>query len=350
MSSIKNAPVDREIAEIFSRFFDGEPAEADVIDTSREEDDFRNTIIITTRGGEKYVLKFAANDFTFPEKIRMWQRTVEEYRALGYYCPRIFADRNGEFPSVSRMGRECFVFAEEFSIYRPLEDRASCEEDAPEADSSAYFDDMWAMTAKIAAKRFDYTEYPSAYCLFETFCPSDEVDEVLENALEWKKTADALPSEFAPQVQRIWRLWCENREALKAVYDKLPASVFQADLNSTNLLIGDDGKFKGVYDFNLSGKDVFLNYLMRENTVDTIPKALLAASRYYEFTEEEKAAALPMLRCLKALWYSRVRELKKAGDDPEKIRGCLDFSEKLLTEEKDLAGFMERPEESGTGA
>ena len=341
MSDRKSVPVDPAIKRIFSGFFDGNPVEAEVIDTSREDEDFRNAVIISTAEGEKYVFKFSANDFTFPDKIRMWQRTVEEYRDLGYYCPRIYADRNNEFPAVEYEGRRCFVHAEEYSKYKPLEDRGSCDDDAPEADSSAYFEDMWEMTAKIAARRLDYTEYPSAYCLFETFCPSDETDEVLENAREWKKTADALPEEFSEQTQRIWRLWCENREALEPIYKKLPTSVFQADLNSTNLLIDDDGKFKGVYDFNLAGRDVFLNYLMRENNTDTIPKALRVASRYYEFSEEEKAAALPLFRCLKPLWYGRVSKLKDAGDDREKIRGCLDKSERMLTEDMDLIIFME---------
>uniref|UniRef100_UPI0025CBA008 Sua5/YciO/YrdC/YwlC family protein n=1 Tax=uncultured Veillonella sp. TaxID=159268 RepID=UPI0025CBA008 len=31
-------------------------------------------------------------------------------------------------------------------------------------------DAAWIMTAKVAAKRFDFCAYPSAYCLFETFC------------------------------------------------------------------------------------------------------------------------------------------------------------------------------------
>ena len=44
MSSIKNLPVDPAITEIFNRFFDGTPVSAEVIDTSRGDDDFRNTI------------------------------------------------------------------------------------------------------------------------------------------------------------------------------------------------------------------------------------------------------------------------------------------------------------------
>ena len=340
MSSIEALPVDPAIKEIFSRFFNGTPVSADVIDTSRGEDDFRNTVMITTEEGERFVVKFAANDFTSPERIRVWQRTAEEYRKLGYYCPRIYCDKNNEFPEIEYKGNKCVIYAEEFSKYRPFEDRGACDDDAPQLDSSAYFNDVWTMTAKVAAKRFDYADFPSAYCLFETFCPSDETDEVLENAMEWKKTADALPKEFAARVGRIWRLWTENRAELEKSYPKLPTSVFQADLNSTNLLIDENGKFMGVYDFNLCGRDVFLNYLMRENSAETIPDALRVASRNYAFSDEEKAAAPLIYRCVKPLWYSRVRELKKAENDPEKIKACLDTVERLLTGDIDLAGCM----------
>ena len=85
MRSISAAAGSETIREIFARFFDGTPVRTDVIDTSREDTDFRQTVIVTTAEGAKYVLKIASNDFTFPEKMRMWQRTVEEYRALGYY-------------------------------------------------------------------------------------------------------------------------------------------------------------------------------------------------------------------------------------------------------------------------
>ena len=119
--------------------------------------------------------------------------------------------------------------------------------------------------AKIAGKYLDYGKYPSGYCLFDTFCPSDEVDEVLENALSWKEYAETLPEEFTEQVQQIWQLWMKNRRELEQIYHTLPTSVFQADLNPTNLLIDENGKFVGVYDFNLCGKDVFLNYLFRRN-------------------------------------------------------------------------------------
>lgn len=340
MDECNREPIDPEIVELFHRFFDGTPVFAETVDTSRGDADFRNTVIVTTADGEKYVLKVAANDFTFPERMAVWQRTAEEYRKLGYDCPSIFRDRNGAFPSVTFHGHAAFAHAEAFSPYRSLEDRVGADENRMVEAYNSYLEDIWSMTAKVAAKKFSYTDWPSAYCLFETFCPSDETDEVLENALAWKKLADALPQAFAEQVQRIWKQWCDNREALQPIYQKLPTSVFQADLNATNILIDENGSFRGVYDFNLSGKEVFLNYLMRENDSETIPAALQIARKYYTFSEAEKNAALPLYRCLKPLWWSAIQALKEAGTDGDAIKRCLDRAEKLLTEDIDFASFM----------
>ena len=201
MNNANSNNPDETIRGIYSRFWDGDPASAEIIDTSRGDADFRNTVILTSADDEKHVLKIVSNDFTFPVKIRMWQRTIEEYRSLGYYCPRILVDRQGGFPAVRYRDRDCVAYAEEFSRYRSLEDRTSCMEKGLDEVYNQYLNDIWSMTAKIAAKKLDYTDYPSAYCLFETFCPSDQTDEVLENALEWKSVADALPDAFSEQVQ-----------------------------------------------------------------------------------------------------------------------------------------------------
>ena len=333
--------MEEEIRRVFSLFFDAVPLRAETIDTSRGEADFRVTFIVETDAGGKVVLKLADNDFTFPEKIAVWQRTVEEYRRLGYYCPRIFRDKSGCFPSVSYRGHSCAAYAEEYSPYRPAEDRFTDDFGSKEAIYAGYQREVWRMTARIAAHYFDYTDYPSAYCLFETFCPSDKTDEVLENALNWKQYAQTLPAAFQEQVGRIWRLWTDNREALEQVYHKLPSSVFQADLNPSNILLDGEGKFVGVYDFNLCGRDVFLNYLMRENSnAPEICEILEIAAEVYRFSDIEKDTALMLYRCLKPLWYSRLKKLQKAGDDLQAIREALDGSEHELTADFDFAAHM----------
>ena len=336
------AYLEKELENVFSLFFDETPTVLRTIDTSLDEADFRMTFIVETASGGKYVIKLADNDFTFPEKIAVWQRTVEEYRKLGCYCPRIIGDKSGNFPIVDYHGHRCAAYCEEFAPYDPAEERSAENFGQNEALYNSYKRDIWKMTARIAARYFDYTEYPSAYCLFETFCPSDKTDEVLENALEWKKYADTLPDEFRERTERIWRLWTENRAALEPIYKKLPTSVFQADLNESNVLLDGEGRFVGVYDFNLCGREVFLNYLMRENGgVSGICEALKIASEYYRFSDIEKNAALLLYRCLKPLWYTRVTELKEAGSDREAIRRALDETEHALTDPIDFTAYME---------
>lgn len=334
----------KELNSIFLLFFDELPCLYEIKNTSRGNTDFREAIIAEWSSGEKYVIKLSDNDFTFPEKIAIWKRCVDEYRKLGYYCPVIFSSKQGDFPRVIYKGHNCVVYVEEFCKYTVVEER--CSEDCKEKISFdiKWADAAWMMTAKVAAKQFDFCNYPSAYCLFETFCPSDETDEVLENALQWKKYADNLPERFQTQIQRIWQRWMSNRNELEQIYHKLPTSVFQADLNSTNLLLDDNGEFVGVFDFNLCGRDVFLNYLFREIHWQYDEKYLLETlrkiSHVYCFSDLEKQAAPLLYRCLKPLWYTETETLKGAGTDENAIQSCLDRTEELQTKEIVFATYM----------
>ncbi len=335
-----------DIIPIIRMFYDSELVSCETINTSHGSKDFREVVIAELSSGETVVIKLADNSFTSPDRIKMWQRTVAEYRSLGYYCPAILTDKNGSFPTVSYRGRRCIAYAEEYSPYRPAEYRVTNDSEENKVSSDKYLDEAWIMTTKIASKHFSYTEYPSCYCLFEKFCADDKYDEVLEDALEWKTNADALPDEFQPQILRIWQLWWENRNKLEPLYKQLPSSVFQADLNSTNILVDED-KFVGVFDFNLCGKEVFLNYIFRETftyeykeEIEMLLKRLRFIRGYYTFTDEEKQAALMLYRCLKPLKYSKAVKLKEIKDDPAEVRKFLDETEQFLTKDIDFESCM----------
>ncbi len=337
----------KELLNIIELFFDEIPYKFEIKNTSRGESDFREAIILEWKSAEKYVIKLSDNDFTFADKIKSWKRCAEEYRKLGYYCPNILYSKNGDFPTVAYKGHSCVAYAEEFSKYRIVDERAD-ESSHYTVPNKEYMDEAFVMTARIAAERLDFTDYPSGYCLFESFCPSDKTDEVLENALEWKKYADKLPAEFQLQVQRIWHRWNENREQLEQIYFELPTSVFQADLNTTNILLDDNGKFVGIFDFNLCGKDVLLNYLFREiswysdrdEEINYILDTLKNISKFYYFSDIEKRAAPLLYRCLKPLWFSEIEKLKKAGYDTKAIKNYLDETEKLQTKVIDFEAYM----------
>lgn len=334
----------KELINVFQLFFEELPYLYEIKNTSRSDTDFREAVIAEWSSGEKYVIKLSDNDFTFPKKIETWRRCADEYRKLGYYCPAIISSKQGDFPRVIYKEHNCVVYAEEFCKYTVAEDRFKGDAKEKISFDIKLADAAWMMTAKVAAKRFDFCDYPSAYCLFETFCPSDKTDEVLENAINWKKYADCLPERFQTQIERIWQRWINNRNELEQIYYELPTSVFQADLNSTNLLIDDNGEFVGIFDFNLCGRDVFLNYLFREIHWQYDEKYLLQTlkkvSRVYCFSDLEKRAAPLLYRCLKPLWYTEIETLKEAGTDENSIQNCLDRTEKLQTKEIEFAVYM----------
>ena len=326
-----------EEVKIINLFMPGNVKEYRTIDSSRGEEDFRTAIIATMENGEKLVVKLACNSFTTPESIQMWQRCTEEYIRLGYYCPRIFASKNGDFPTVEYKGHKCIAYAEEYSKYGSA-DKAT--------NAKPYCDELYIMTARVAAQRFDYTDIPSGYTLFIPY-PGDPVDEVTENALDFKEYSKKLPECFAEQTERMFKRWEENYKRLKEVYFKLPFSVFQADLNDTNVLLDGEGRFVGVYDFNIAGKDEFLNYLFREifegsfdEEREEILRALKTVSGIYHFSDEEIMAAPLIYRCVKPLWFTRVDDLKSAGNDIDAIRACLDEMEDAQVREIDFESVM----------
>lgn len=356
-----------DIKEIIGLFAEARPLEYEIKNTSHGEDDFREAVIVRWEKGflppelgDRMVIKLASNGFTDPEHLEMWERLAEEYRRQGYYCPRFLRTKAGEFPYVEYQGRKCIVYGEEFAHFRTADSFAAAEI-SPDGRFT-YLDDLLRMNAEIAAAHLDFTDLPSAWVLFGTFDPADTEDEVMENARDWLACAEKLPDCFRPQVTRIWQRWRLNRAFLEKEYHRLPTSVFQADLNSTNILLDENGRFAGIMDFNIAGREVFLNYLFREvpfifgkrgekpapeepgSWTEELLRRLIygitVVKERYRFSEAEKELALPLFRCLSPLWFTGVEQLKAAKGD-EEIRAVLDDTERAQTMEIDFRSRMD---------
>ena len=345
--------------EIIGLFFRDIPKDIVTVNTSHGEGDFRETLIVQF-DENKAVIKISSNGFTDEKHLLLWERISEQYRDLGYYCPRFIRALDGSFPKVQYENKECIAWGEEFSIYRSADELI--KEKFPDTHLVkdgwySFLEDAMTMDARVAACHFDYTDLPSAYCMFELFDSNDETDETTEDAKKWLNIAQKLPEEFAERVGRIWENWLKAREELEKIYHKLPVSVFQADINETNVLLDEDGNFKGVYDFNIGGREVYINYIIRQapyvSTWDgyeelekdnvflkRILHALEIARKVYLFSDLEKEAAPLLYKCIRPLWWAASVELKAAGDDKEKIRHHLDKVEFEQTREIDFAEHM----------
>lgn len=342
-----------DIRSLFFLFSDAALHEGCTWKTSREQTgDTRAYAVCETENGDKYVLKLADNDFSSPDRVAVWQRCIEGYRSLGYECPRILRAKDGSFPLIPYGGHTFTAYLEEYSPYKTA-DRFPTEH-ISENGYYTYLEDAITMNARVAAMHWDFAPFPSAWCAFETFCPSDPCDEVLEDAQNWMRTADALPEEFRSRTQSLRERWLKNRAALQAIYAHLPTSVFQADINHTNILLDENGTFRGVLDFNICGRETVLNYLFREapyvmtvrdfeqpgdTALKRIRLAAAIAKRTYHFSPLEIEAAPLLYRYTKALWCTG-DDLAEAKDDPEKIRAALDATERILTAEIDWAAIL----------
>ena len=63
---------DSELLNVFSKFFDEKPAAVKITDTGRGDEDFRNTAIVDTEAGNRYVLKIAALHLDYTEAPSAW--------------------------------------------------------------------------------------------------------------------------------------------------------------------------------------------------------------------------------------------------------------------------------------
>lgn len=348
-----------DVNEVVGLFSKKNPTKIDIKNTSHGEEDFRETLLVDF-GDEKIVIKLSSNGFTDEKHLVLWERIAKEYRNLGYYCPQFIRSLDGSFPTVSYKDRECIVWGEEFSAYKSADELIQTRFSDTHLVKDGWYtflEDAMIMDAKVAARHFDYTDMPSAYCMFELFDPNDKTDETTEDAEKWLAVAKALPERYFAQVERIWNNWLEARKNLEKIYHKLPTSVFQADINDTNVLLDDDGNFKGVYDFNIGGREVYINYIVRQapyvstwSEYDELEKkdvflnrvlhALDIAKKAYVFSDLEKEAAPLLYKCIRPLWWYASDELTEASDDDEKIKAHLDGIEYEQTREIDFAEHM----------
>lgn len=352
-----------ELTDIFLLYNAHPPLDYEIKDTSHGASDFRQAIMVDW-GAEKRVIKITCNAFTTAHRVEGWRQTIEAYRALGYYCPRIVPSRTGSISeTLEYNGRQCVVFAEEFSIYQTAEQFG--RERTRKNDRYIFHDDAIRMTARAAAACLDCADYPSAWCILECFDPSEPDDEVMECALGFKKIMDEEVSRYQERFQRIWDTFLENKARLSRVYRDLPTSVFQADPNDSNILLDRDLRFMGVLDFNISGRETVLNMLFRDafiNFDEEIPEEaennrfyvegisernfaiftenLLLAKEIYPFTQAEIEAAPMLYRYLRPFWWYTLHALARDKGDLSKVDRILSWIENEQTREIDFQRIL----------
>ena len=243
----------------------------EVIDSSHGEHDIRLTYVID----EQYVLHCYSSHIFTESYLQAISRLVQRHRSIGVWTPEL----------ISQQDSHCFLYTRNTGnrIYRCYMEEFSPYPSAAEAKTDLYAQKLEVLPflGKLASKysNTDLSEYHSMWSIIDLSPFDTEIDEKQENV-------DALCGalEKNPLASRIQNLNTRARNHIRQYFETLPRCVFQGDLNPTNILVDEKGRFKGIIDFNMCGTEVnvncFLNesmYYFEENDFDTFtPRELFA--------------------------------------------------------------------------
>lgn len=263
----------------------------------------------------------------------------------------------GVIASAEIDGRKYYTFAEEYSKYETVEH--SEKEKCKDAQGRYTFTpDLMRLIGRIGSMHLDFIDWPSAYCVLVPFCEPDITDEGTECAEEFVKyVRENLPS-YTERAEELLNLFYKNQHRLAEIYDKLPTSCFQADLNDSNILIDNNQKFVGLIDFNICGREAVLNYALREalwavddaclygkddellyiydEALDKIRIASFLRNlsfilEEYDFSDDERDAFGDMFRYINGFWWFHIDELKRVKDDEARLKKLFDYLKKQMT-------------------
>ncbi len=343
--------------EILALYYGSRPGSVKLIDSSRDDGEDIRRCYIADDGERKLVIHEASNTFTNGGRIGSWARLEREYNNLGIYCPCTLPNVYGELShKINVDGREHYIYAEEMAPFGTAEN-IGFDKFTDEAGVPSYRDDILRSVGKVASAHFDFCDFASAYCLLEPFCPPDKTDEATECMTRFCEYIKRELPDYSSRADRLRTRFYECRDAVAAIYPSLPVSCFQADLNASNVLI-DDGKFKGVIDFNLSGREPVLNYVTRlsmnyvfekflydENDdeiylfdekldsqrIEVIRRNLGVIGETYAFSAAERESFPALFRYMNSFWWEHVRAVKRVKDDENKLELLLSWLDRQLT-------------------
>lgn len=327
------------------------------LDLCRGDADFRKVHIVDD-GVRKIVIKQCANDFTDQRRIEGWFRLAAAYRSLGIYCPAVVRALTGEtvitYPENERM---YYVYAEEYACYETAEQRGrSALNDCD--GQPLYLGDLMRSIGKVAREHWDVVDWRSQFGLFEQHSlPYDHADETTQAAKCFAEhMREHLPA-FRSRTEHIMALFYQNQMLLRELYDTLPTSCFQGDLNDTNILVDENGQFVGVIDFNVCGREPVLNYAVKEalmhieNSVlfdeegnelyfysdeleairiQAFLKNMAFIGECYPFSDYERAAFPVLFRYINPFWWEQVHAIRQFSHDSNKVVKILDWIEYQL--------------------
>lgn len=307
------------------------------IDSSHGEDDLRYNYIID----KKYVLRVNSVNVMDHRRIADLNVLIQRYRDFGVKAPLFILNDEGNY-LIKWKGYHCYL--SEYLDYKTAEDMTG-------PAKMKLISERLIFISKFAEKyqNVPLTEIMSMYSLFD-LSPYDQmvgIDEKQQNLNDLIQHLERLGENKL--IQELKNVNHELRKQLLSFYKELPYCVFQGDENFSNLCIDEKNHIIGLFDFNMSGKEVIANYLANlaclnnldgseeafvDKSVEEILVNIFSAYRentkliekYYSFSPKEKEAYKLYSKIVMLSGYANVSAyVEYLGNHPKKIVQLLTY-------------------------
>ena len=231
---------------------------SDVIDTSRNEEDIRLIYVIN----DTWVLKMNTASVITEEFLLNLHDLSQRYRSIDVWCPDLRKTVEDTYLChVFCNMRWFFCYMEEFAPYKTLDsymERNGLTDEFQQ--KKKYLGHLGRLAAQYT--NVNLVETRSMWSIIDLAPLDVDVDEKQENLntlteclnnCGYQETADVLI-----------RANEQARNVIKKHFDELPRCVYQGDLNTSNILVDEQGEFKGIIDFNMFGTEVNINCFLNE--------------------------------------------------------------------------------------
>lgn len=226
----------------------------DVIDTSKGEDDKRYNYNMDN----KYFLKINSSKVITENFLQEILRLTLKYRAIGVYCPTLIKNNKGNLAYYyEKEGIQFTCYVEECAPYRVY---PSQEDRVDYAFKKTVVGHLGVLAQKFSNK--DLCATRSMWSLIELGPFDTDRDEKQENLDTLIHTLKE--HQYDELAERLIGANQYGREKIENYLQQLPRCVYQGDLNESNLLIDEQGAFKGIIDFNMFGTEVNINCFLNE--------------------------------------------------------------------------------------
>lgn len=253
-------------------------SEVEMIDSSRGDQDIRHNYILD----HKYVLRVNSTKALSEDILKNLNRLIHRYNDFGVRAPLFLEDPNG---IILHQDNEMIYYVSEY-----LDGMTPSDEMSEEQEATLVRERLQLISSFAAKyKNVGLLPFMSMYSIIE-LSPDDELIGMDEKQANLNQFVQVLRNcgeeQMADHIEKVNE---ETRDKLLRFYKELPRCSFQGDENWQNLIIDEKYHIQGLFDFNMAGTDVIVNYfannaLLEPDYLDEEHMTKLSAAEIFQMT------------------------------------------------------------------